>query len=115
MGRHWRFVAEDLVLAFDPGRRAARDAAVGFLPMTTSEHYTARILKVMEHVQRHLDDALTPTDLARVAHFSPFHFQRIFRGMVGETVMGHVRRLRLERAAAGLPNESWVRPFYEGV
>jgi AraC family transcriptional regulator len=34
-----------------------------------------------------------------VAHFSPYHFHRLFRGMVGESVMEHVRRLRLERAA----------------
>jgi AraC family transcriptional regulator len=37
-----------------------------------------------------------------VAHFSPFHFHRIFRGMTGESVAGLVRRLRLERAASAL-------------
>ena len=38
-------------------------------------------------------------DLGCVAHFSRYHFHRLFRGMVGESVMEHVRRLRLERAA----------------
>jgi AraC family transcriptional regulator len=35
-----------------------------------------------------------------VACLSPFHFHRIFSAHVGETVTAHVRRLRLERAAA---------------
>ncbi len=66
---------------------------------TTLDDYAARILRVLEHVQTHLDEAMTPSTLAEVACFSPFHFQRIFRAMVGESVMGHIRRLRLERAA----------------
>ncbi len=37
-----------------------------------------------------------------MAHFSPYHFHRIFRGMVGESLKEHIRRLRLERAAQRL-------------
>ena len=51
------------------------------------------------HIQHHLDEAVSLDELAALAHFSPYHFHRIFRGMVGESVMEHVRRLRLERAA----------------
>jgi AraC family transcriptional regulator len=40
--------------------------------------------------------------LARLAHFSPYHFHRIFRGLVGEGVNEYVRRLRLEAAAVAL-------------
>ncbi|MCA9319306.1 MAG: AraC family transcriptional regulator [Planctomycetes bacterium] len=68
----------------------------------TLHDYSKRVLKALEHAQRHLDDDLSPERLARVAAFSPFHFQRIFRGLVGESVMEHVRRLRLERAARRL-------------
>ena len=46
-----------------------------------------------------LDEALDLETLAREACLSPFHFHRVFRGMVGETPMELVRRLRLERAA----------------
>ena len=70
--------------------------------MPTDKMYRERILAVLLHIQRHLDDSLALDDLARVAHFSPFHFHRIFRGLVGESVMEHIRRLRLERAAAQL-------------
>lgn len=69
---------------------------------TTQQDYAARILRVMAHVQTHLDDPLAPRDLARVACFSPHHFHRVFKGMVGESAMGHLRRLRLERAAVRL-------------
>ena len=54
---------------------------------------------MLVYIQQHLDEAVALEDLARVAHFSPYHFHRLFRGMVGESVMEHVRRLRLERAA----------------
>lgn len=65
----------------------------------TADYYRERILRVLVHIQQHLDDALDLDSLAALAHFSPFHFHRIFRGMVGEGVKEHVRRLRLERAA----------------
>ncbi|MFZ5434287.1 MAG: AraC family transcriptional regulator [Calditrichota bacterium] len=66
---------------------------------STEQDYHARLLRVLIYIQHHLDEAVSLEDLARIAHFSPFHFHRVFRGMVGESVMEHVRRLRLERAA----------------
>ena len=66
---------------------------------TTQRDYQERILRVLVHIQTHLDHFLDLEALASLAHFSPCHFHRVFRGMVGEPVMEHVRRLRLERAA----------------
>ena len=68
----------------------------------TYQIYQSRILKVLVHIQNHLDGKLPLEELARVANFSPYHFHRIFSGMVGESVKEHVRRLRLERAAQRL-------------
>src|SRR5262245_37587423 len=65
----------------------------------TFEDYRRRMLSVLVHIQQHLDDELTLEELARVASFSQFHFHRLFRGLIGESVKEHVRRLRLERAA----------------
>ena len=65
----------------------------------THHTYTERILRVLVHVQEHLDEALPLETLARIACFSPHHFHRIFGAMVGEPVKEHIRRLRLERAA----------------
>ncbi len=68
----------------------------------TREYYERRILNVQIHIQNHLDDDLSLDELAGVACFSPYHFHRIFRGMVGESVKEYVRRLRLERTAGEL-------------
>jgi AraC family transcriptional regulator len=68
----------------------------------TLQDYKRRLLRVLVHIQQHLDDALGLEELAGLACFSPYHFHRIFRGMVGESVKEYIRRLRLERAASQL-------------
>jgi AraC family transcriptional regulator len=68
----------------------------------TLQDYKRRVLRVLVHIQQHLDEALVLDDLAALACFSPYHFHRVFKGMVGETLKEHIRRLRLERAAAQL-------------
>lgn len=65
----------------------------------TRDSYLDAIQRVIAFVATHLDDALDLDTLAADACLSPFHFHRVFRGMVGETPMEFVRRLRLERAA----------------
>lgn len=66
---------------------------------STRADYRARVLRALVHLQKHLGEPVDLEELAGVAGFSPFHFHRIFTGMVGESVSQHVRRLRLERAA----------------
>jgi AraC family transcriptional regulator len=67
-------------------------------PVTRS-FYREVVQRAVEHVAGRLDDALELDALAQAAGLSPFHFHRIFRGMVGETPLTLSRRLRLERAA----------------
>jgi AraC family transcriptional regulator len=59
-------------------------------------------MRVLVHVQTHLDADLSLGALARVAGLSPFHFEREFTRVVGETVKAYASRLRLERAAVAL-------------
>ena len=40
--------------------------------------------------------------LAKIACYSPFHFHRVFQAIVGETVHGYVKRLRMQTAAGKL-------------
>ncbi len=68
----------------------------------TKTSYQQRILKVLLYIQNNLYKPLNLEHLAKIACFSPYHFHRIFRGMVGETLAAYVRRLRLERAAQRL-------------
>ncbi len=64
--------------------------------------WAERVMRTGDYVQAHLDAGLEPGELAGVAGLSLHHFHRVFRGMTGESVMGFVRRLRLERAASQL-------------
>src|SRR5581483_5769813 len=64
--------------------------------------YPERIQRVVDHLMGHLDDGLDLETLAGVACLSPYHFHRIYRGLLGETVNETVRRLRLQRAALDL-------------
>lgn len=68
----------------------------------TKASYQERILKVLLYIQNNLDQDLSLAELAEVACFSPYHFHRVFRGMVGEPVAEYVRRLRLDQAAINL-------------
>jgi len=64
--------------------------------------YTLRLLRVADFIADHLTEELNPLQLAKVAGLSQYHFHRVFRGMTGESVMGYIRRLRLEKAARKL-------------
>jgi AraC family transcriptional regulator len=68
----------------------------------TQQTYRQRILQVQLFIQERLDEELPLDRLARVAHFSPYHFHRVFKALVGEGVSEYVRRLRLESAAVAL-------------
>lgn len=74
--------------------------------MSTREYYEDRILHVQMYIQDRLDEDLLLEELAEVACFSPFHFHRIFSGMVGESIREYIRRLKVERAALELRHSS---------
>lgn len=61
--------------------------------------YIQRINTVLNTVVANVDGDLSLERLAQVAGFSPFHFHRIFKNIVGETLNNFVWRVRLERAA----------------
>jgi AraC family transcriptional regulator len=65
----------------------------------TRSFYETAVDRTVARIVATLDEALDLGALAREAALSPFHFHRVFRGMVGETPLELHRRLRLERAA----------------
>lgn len=71
----------------------------------TRSFYVVAVERAVEEVLESLDRALELESLARRAALSPFHFHRVFRGMLGETPLALHRRLRMERAAFSLRNE----------
>jgi AraC family transcriptional regulator len=67
----------------------------------TSSEYTRRLNLALVFIDNHIDQVIRLEDLARVSHFSAFHFHRIFHAMLGETVNEYVTRKRMEKAVAG--------------
>ena len=58
--------------------------------------------RVLEHIDQHLERALELGELAEVAHFSRYHFHRLFSAWMGETFGDYLRRRRVEIAAMRL-------------
>lgn len=67
-----------------------------------SQHYLARMGRVLDHIDAHLDADLGTEALARVAAFSPFHFHRQFAELFGISVHRYVQLARLKRASLAL-------------
>ncbi|MFA9458425.1 AraC family transcriptional regulator [Halalkalibacter sp. AB-rgal2] len=64
--------------------------------------YICSIQKSIDYIEENLGEELSLSTLAEIAHFSPFHYHRIFQTMVGESVMDYVRKRRLTSAAERL-------------
>ena len=60
--------------------------------------YVARVNRAIDYIVQNPTEQLDLEQLARVACFSAFHFHRIFKVLVGETVAAFVKRVRLQRA-----------------
>ena len=70
--------------------------------------YNRRMHAVVDYIDRHLDQKLDLAALAAIASFSPFHFHRLFRALMGEALGDYVRRRRLEIAAIRLRSQQRV-------
>lgn len=64
-----------------------------------TREYWARINRAIDYIEANLAKEMTLKDIASAAFFSPYHFHRIFKGLMGEPVHQFVQRVRLERAA----------------
>jgi AraC family transcriptional regulator len=56
------------------------------MPLKSRDVYVDRMHRVTEYIDKHLDRNLHLETLAEVAHFSPFHFHRLFAAWMGETL-----------------------------
>lgn len=76
------------------------------------EVYIHRINRVVDYIEANLTRDHSVKTLAEVAHFSPYHFHRIFRALTGETINNYVKRIRLQAAGSRLLNDH-SRPVNE--
>lgn len=75
--------------------------------LDTRARYAQRLQAVHDWLATRLDQPADLHDLAGLAHLSPYHFHRVYRGLMGETVADTLRRLRLHRAAVQLLSSDW--------
>ncbi len=68
----------------------------------TRREYIRRIHHVLDFIEQHLDADLSLEEIAKTAHYSPFHFHRVFLLVVGENLNEYVNRKRVERIASVL-------------
>ena len=72
----------------------------------TAMEYRRRVCLAMNFISMNLDTDLSLEVIAEAASFSVFHFHRVFKAVVGETISEFTRRLRLELAANRLLSNS---------
>lgn len=72
----------------------------------TKEIYHEKVGRVVDYIHGNLDADLSFETLADIACLSPYHYHRIYRAILGETVTQSIRRLRLQRAAGDLIKSS---------
>lgn len=73
----------------------------GIAPTADAEriHLTAaRLRRVTDFVDAHLDADIGIAELAAAADLSPFHFTRVFKRATGQTPWAYVRQRRMEQA-----------------
>lgn len=78
----------------------------GYRRASTDWRYAERIGRVLEVLWRHPNTLPSLERLAEIACFSPCHFHRIYRGVMGETIQATSQRMRLQRAARALSHSA---------
>jgi AraC family transcriptional regulator len=63
------------------------------------QNYHARMQRVLDHIDRHLDDDLDLDAMSGVAAFSKYHFHRQFTATFGLSVHRYVQLARMKRAS----------------
>lgn len=66
------------------------------------DHYHARMQRVLDHIDRHLDGDLDLETVAGVAAFSKFHFHRQFKATFGLSLHRYVQLARMRQASKRL-------------
>lgn len=91
-----RLLAESLMAAIAM-RVAQRSMSV---PLLQPDLPSARVRRVIEYIEAHLNQELTLAELADVACLSPCHFSRSFKQAMGVGPQRYIVQRRVERAKA---------------
>jgi len=69
------------------------------------QNYNARMQRVLDHIDQHLDGDLDLETVSRIAAFSKFHFHRQFTATFGLSAHRYVQLARMKRASSGLASK----------
>lgn len=67
---------------------------------------TEKLKMILQHIQTHAGDSLSVPELARLCHFSDYHFMRFFKKHMNMTCIEYINSLRLSRALEQLGGTS---------
>jgi AraC-like DNA-binding protein len=68
------------------------------------QEYVARLNAVFEYIDEHVSEKLTLESVAGIAHFSKYHFDRIFKEYTNNSFYQYLKRLRIKKAETLLLN-----------
>lgn len=60
------------------------------------------VQSMQDYIEKHSDETITPSALAKATHFSPWYAARIFKELTGYAPADYIRRLRLSKSALRL-------------
>ncbi|WP_299440892.1 GyrI-like domain-containing protein [uncultured Aquimarina sp.] len=74
----------------------------------TNKEYIRRINLALQFIDDYLDGDLSLESVSNAALYSPFHFHRIFKAVIGETLNAYITRRRIEKMASILMHQKEV-------
>jgi AraC family transcriptional regulator len=73
---------------------------------TTKNEYLQSVYKVIHFIELNYKEELTLETLSKVGGFSKYHFHRIFKAIIGESIGEHLRRVRLQNTTIKFKTDS---------
>lgn len=60
------------------------------------------VRRAIDRIEEQITEPIRVSEIAQASGLSPWHFQRVFRAVVGETVGGYIRKRRLSKSIEAL-------------
>ena len=74
----------------------------------TNNEYHKAVNQTIDYINDNLGETIDLKKIAKIANISEFHFHRIFKAYIGETIGAYISRLRLENAAQKLQTTNFT-------
>ena len=75
---------------------------------TTHNEYHKSINKAVDYINDNLNKSIGLKPLAKISNISEFHFHRLFKAFIGESIGSYITRQRIERSARILQTSNYT-------